>query len=73
MKSLIYILLFLVVFSFSFYFFIMNADQSVSVNLFGEIRTPALPVGMVILLAFFAGFVAGVFFLPLTYIIKKLS
>jgi len=73
MKSLVYILLFLIAFTASFYFFMLNADQSVSLTLFGDWRTPSLPIGMVVLIAFFAGFIAGVFFLPLTYIIKRLS
>ncbi|HHJ64190.1 MAG TPA: DUF1049 domain-containing protein [Aquifex aeolicus] len=73
MKSLLYILLFLVIFGISFYFFLMNVDQTVSVNLFGELRTPPLPVGMVVLVAFFAGLVTGVFLIPLIYVIKRLS
>jgi len=73
MRSLFYILLFLVIFGISFYFFLLNADQMVSISLSGELRTPPLPVGMVVLLAFFAGFVTGVFFIPLIYVIKRLS
>ncbi len=73
MKSLLYLLFFLIVFGISFYFFIMNTDQTVSLKLFGGVKTPALPVGMVVIISFFGGFLAGIFFLPLTYIIRRLS
>lgn len=73
MKSLLYVLIFLIVFGLSLYFFLMNSQQSVSVSLWSGVRTPELPVGLVVLLAFFAGFLVGFLFFPLTYVIKRLS
>ncbi len=73
MKNLLYILIFLIVFGISFYFFLMNSQQSVSLTLWGGTKTPQLPVGMVVLISFFLGFIAGIVFFPLTYVIKKIS
>ncbi len=73
MRNLIYILLFLLAFGLSFYFFMINSGQSVSLELWGGKRTPELPVGLVVLAAFFLGFILGMMFLPLTYVIKRLS
>jgi uncharacterized membrane protein YciS (DUF1049 family) len=73
MKALVYLLLFLTVFGVSFYFFTANSDQQIQVHLYRGVSTPPLPAGMVLLIAFYLGFVAGFLFFPLTYIIKKLS
>ncbi|WP_457601390.1 LapA family protein [Hydrogenivirga sp.] len=73
MKNLVLILVFLVVFGVSFYFFLMNSGQSVEVVLWGSTKTPSLPVGLVVLIAFFLGFILGMLFFPLTYVIKRLS
>ncbi|NPA41253.1 MAG: LapA family protein [Aquificae bacterium] len=73
MKGLLALLAFVVVFGLSFYFFLMNSSQSVEVLLWNGVRTPAMPVGLVILIAFFLGFLAGMLFFLLTYIIKRLS
>ncbi len=73
MKSLIYIFLFLIVFGISFYFFLLNSSQSVVINLWKDVKTPELPIGMVVLVSFFLGFVLGMIFFPLTYVIKKVS
>jgi hypothetical protein len=73
MKNLILILIFIVVFFLSFYFFLMNSGQNVELVLWGEIKTPPLPVGLVVLVVFFMGFIGGMLFFPLTYIIKRLS
>ena len=73
MKGLLYLLIFLVLFGVFFYFFLVNSGQSVSVQLWGDLKTPDLPVGLVVLTSFFLGFIAGILFLPLTYVIKKLS
>ncbi len=73
MRGLVYLLLFLVVFGVSFYFFIMNADQEVTVRIYEGLSTPPLPAGLVLLLSFYLGFLIGFLFFPLTYIIKRLS
>ncbi len=57
----------------SLYFFLMNSDVNVSVRFTQELKTPSLPLGMVLLFTFFSGFVAGVLLGPLTYVIKRLS
>jgi len=73
MKSLLYVLIFLIVFGVSLYFFLMNSQQSVSVNLWSGMKTPELPVGLVVLLSFFIGFLFGFLAFPLTFIIKRLG
>ncbi len=73
MKNLVYLLLFLLIFLASFYFFLVNSDQSVSLTFWGSVKTPELPVGIVVLISFFTGFVVGLLFFPLTYVIKRLS
>ncbi len=57
----------------SLYFFFINADISVSVRFTEEVKTPPLPLGMVLIFAFFSGFVGGIMLCPLTYVIKRLS
>lgn len=73
MRGLVYLLLFLLVFGISFYFFTVNSDQVVQINLFGKISTPQIPVGLAVLLAFYLGFLVGFLLFPLTYVIKRLS
>ncbi len=73
MRNLVFLLLFLIVFGISFYFFLNNSGQSVELTLWGNTKTPALPVGLVVLIAFFIGFILGMLFFPLTYVIKRLS
>ncbi|RLJ71263.1 uncharacterized protein DUF1049 [Hydrogenivirga caldilitoris] len=73
MKGLIFILLFLILFGVSLYFFLMNSGQNVELVLWGNTRTPSLPVGLIVLISFFLGFILGMLFFPLTYVIKKLS
>ena len=73
MRNLVFLLLFLIVFGISFYFFLNNSGQSVELTLWGSTKTPALPVGLVVLIAFFLGFILGMLFFPLTYVIKRLS
>jgi len=72
MKVALYLLLFLATFGIAFYFLLLNSHQSVSLNLWGGITTPELPVGIVVLFSFFGGFLIGYAFLLLTYIIKRL-
>ena len=66
-------LLFLTLFGILLYFFLANSHQSVSIQLWGNLKTPDLPVGLVVLASFFLGFITGILFLPLTYVIKRLS
>ncbi|MDQ7082322.1 MAG: hypothetical protein Q9N34_04645 [Aquificota bacterium] len=73
MKNLLYLLLFLIVFGVSFYFFLQNSAQNVELVLWADLKTPPLPVGLVVLIAFFSGFLVGLIFFPLTYIIKRLT
>ncbi len=73
MRGLLYLLLFLVVFGVSFYFFILNSDQQIQVRILGDLSTPPLPSGLLLIVAFYLGFLAGFLFFPLTYIIKRLS
>jgi len=73
MKNLLAVLAFLLVFGVSFYFFLINSGQNVEIVLWGGTKTPALPVGLVVLISFFLGFVVGMLFFPLTYVIKRLS
>ncbi|MDQ7037939.1 MAG: hypothetical protein Q9N26_01885 [Aquificota bacterium] len=70
---MVYLTLFLLVFSLSFYFFVMNSSPLVQIRLFGEVSTPGIPVGLAVLIAFYLGFIAGFLFYPLTYVIKRLS
>jgi len=55
------------------YFFLINVDTSVSVKFGGSLTTPPLPLGLVVLIAFLLGFIAGLIFYPLTYVIKRLT
>ena len=55
------------------YFFLLNAGTSVTVKFSGSLTTPSLPLGLVILIAFLLGFVAGLLFYPLTYVIKRIT
>ncbi len=73
MKALLYLLIFLVLLGLSLHFLLMNSHQTVSLELWGGVRTPDLPVGLLVLLSFFSGFVIGILILPLTYVIKRLS
>ena len=73
MRGLIYLLLFLTVFGLSFYFFTMNSDQQVQVRLFGNVTTPPLPSGLVILIAFYTGLLVGFLLFPLTSLVRRLS
>ncbi len=73
MKVFLYILLFGAVFAISVLFILANSDQKVSLVLWKDFSTPELPIGLVVVLVFFAGFLAGFIFFPLTYVIKRLS
>jgi len=73
MKKLLYSLLFLIVFGAFFYFFSMNSEQTLSVKFWGDVKTPELPAGLVVIVSFLLGFMAGALLLPLTYVIKRLS
>ncbi len=73
MKNLLLGASFLLIFGLCLYFFLINSETVVSVRFFGEVSSPQLPLGMLILITFFAGFVGGLVFYPLTQIIKRIS
>ena len=73
MKAFFYFLLFGATFILSVLFILSNSNQKVSLVLWKDLSTPELPVGLVVVLAFFAGFLTGFVLFPLTYVIKRLS
>ncbi len=73
MKALLFLFTFLLVFGVSFYFFMLNSQQSVELVLWNGFKVPPAPVGLVVLLSFFMGIVVGMLLLLLTYVIKRVS
>jgi uncharacterized integral membrane protein len=73
MKKLLAGSLFIFLFGVCLYFFLLNSSTEVSVRFFPDLATPELPLGMVILLTFFAGFISGLLFYPLTFVIKRIT
>ncbi len=73
MKGFFFILLFFCVFGVSFYFFSMNSSQEVELIFWEGVKTPPVPVGLAVLMAFFLGIVVGMLLFALTYVIKRVS
>ncbi len=73
MKQLLFLVIFLGVFGLTLYFFILNSSTKVKVVLWNGLVTPEIPLGMAILFAFYIGFILGILFSLLTFVIKRLS
>ena len=73
MKKYISAIFMVIILALFIYFFLLNVETSVTVKFSGSLTTPSLPLGLVILIAFLLGFVAGLLFYPLTYVIKRIT
>ena len=73
MRSMLKLFAFVVSFGIAFYFFYINSHQSVTLFLYDGVRTPELPLGLVVVISFLLGMVCGVCLSLLTYVIKKIS
>ena len=73
MRLLVTAFLFLLLLGVSVYFLINNSSPSVQLTLWNGVKTPEVPVGLLVFISFFLGVGVGLLLFPLTYVIKRLS